>query len=505
MFGNAKLGVDFQQISVAKGGCVVRGQAQLNSVDVALLSEQQRAKLAQVYAAYTTVLDVAQALAPEVAQTINSLTEFIQKLRGEVARYVGGQADARRMKVNFKAAQKYAGALLSNPALSDTTRAALRAAYTAALTTKAFFCSGQPCQDTVRVPGGKGPSDEWEEWVEVARPLCEDNKATLNAFTTALEKAQAELANPFPKVWAFLQKCRDDYKTQTEGTIPRCVWDHPVQIPYSPADLAFGCGFVDGGLELVQSGADLVRFFSCFSPTQAFTPDCIELRDKTQKVFSQLVEVFSDKEKAKLALGQTFNKIGGYFKETLKIDNQARYNQGKALFTIASMFVGAGEMAAVARGERTLAGILTASLRSFAQLPVSVGRLVARGTQRAFFETGAYIAYASGSKSGYLAYKLAGTEIRLATATGQGVLAGITWARGSGQVIENLGSQRYINQTGKEAEAVLDIVEKEGKCAVQAREIFKPITTDVANALNNRISQQGNLRLVYIGAKYLGP
>jgi hypothetical protein len=50
------LGVDFKNIKVAKGGCVVAGQAELSHIDVALLSEEQRRKLAEIYAAYNLAL-----------------------------------------------------------------------------------------------------------------------------------------------------------------------------------------------------------------------------------------------------------------------------------------------------------------------------------------------------------------------------------------------------------------------------------------------------------------
>jgi hypothetical protein len=75
MFNNAKFGVEFKGIKVAKGGCVVEGQAELSHVDFALLSEKQREKLAEVYKAFNLVLTIADSLAPQIAKGINDLND----------------------------------------------------------------------------------------------------------------------------------------------------------------------------------------------------------------------------------------------------------------------------------------------------------------------------------------------------------------------------------------------------------------------------------------------
>jgi predicted chitinase len=76
MFNNAKFGVEFKGIKVAKGGCVVAGEAVLSNVDVALLSEEQRKKLAETYAAFNKVLDIADKAAEGIAETYNSLADL---------------------------------------------------------------------------------------------------------------------------------------------------------------------------------------------------------------------------------------------------------------------------------------------------------------------------------------------------------------------------------------------------------------------------------------------
>jgi DNase/tRNase domain of colicin-like bacteriocin len=83
MFNNAKFGVEFKGIKVAKGGCVVAGEAILSNVDVALLSEEQRKKLAETYATFTKVLAIADSLAPQIAETYNSIADLLKAVRAK--------------------------------------------------------------------------------------------------------------------------------------------------------------------------------------------------------------------------------------------------------------------------------------------------------------------------------------------------------------------------------------------------------------------------------------
>ena len=95
MFQNAKFGVEFKGIKVAKGGCVVAGQAELSNVDVALLNEEQRKKLAETYEAFNKVLDVVDANAEGVAETFNSVWALMDGIKDRAAKLAaklsGGQ------------------------------------------------------------------------------------------------------------------------------------------------------------------------------------------------------------------------------------------------------------------------------------------------------------------------------------------------------------------------------------------------------------------------------
>jgi hypothetical protein len=83
MFNNAKFGVEFKGIKVAKGGCVVAGEVELSHVDFALLSEKQRVKLAEAYATFTKVLAIADSLAPQIAETYNSIADVLKAVRAK--------------------------------------------------------------------------------------------------------------------------------------------------------------------------------------------------------------------------------------------------------------------------------------------------------------------------------------------------------------------------------------------------------------------------------------
>jgi hypothetical protein len=189
MFNNAKFGVKFENIKVAKGGCVVSGQAILSDVDVALLSEEQRKKLAETYATFNKVLAIADSLAPEIAETYNSVSDFVQKFKQGLSNYVGGAKDAVVMKKQFKAAEKYADLLLKNKNLSDSTRKGLKAAYDEAMATKDFFCSGKECQEGKAEPKKGGPFGEFDYTVS----LCEENKAKVLKLQDYLSKGEKEV------------------------------------------------------------------------------------------------------------------------------------------------------------------------------------------------------------------------------------------------------------------------------------------------------------------------
>ena len=220
MFNNAKFGVEFKSIKVAKGGCVVAGEAVLSHVDLALLNEEQRKKLAEAYKTFNKVLAIADSLAPEIVETYNSVADFVEKFKQNIDNYVGGAKDAVKMKKAFKAAEKYAKILMNDPDVSDSTRAELKAAYDEAITTKDFFCSGANCQEGKVAPEtkkGGGPYFAFDDF-EDPKPLCKENKAKLERSRVATKKAADEKAKKKGDIYDFLKEIAVAYGNWVENS-----------------------------------------------------------------------------------------------------------------------------------------------------------------------------------------------------------------------------------------------------------------------------------------------
>jgi hypothetical protein len=271
--------------------------------------------------------------------------------------------------------------------------------------------------------------------------------------------------------WQFLKNCYDSYKLQKEGYVPRCLWDHNLYIPNGPFgyyinDPAFSSGIVDGLIETADGVLDIVKFLDCYNPIsfRAWTDECVDTRDKTYNALKQMYLVISNKDKLNEAYDAVKGKLGEYADETTAVDNQARYNHGKIVFNVASLFIGVGEAKALLNGEKTLVLVLKEGLSAYATIPETILKL----TQKAGREGIAYIALKTGNKGAYLGYKLANTEIKLADVTAQQVFANIEWATKNGVILEKIENVKYIDQAGKEQSGVLELVKQEdGKLGVK--------------------------------------
>jgi hypothetical protein len=73
MFQNAEVGVTLSGIKVAEGGCIIEGKAELSGVDIALLNEQQRAKLAIAYDIFVQATDAIYDHSEVISETYNSI------------------------------------------------------------------------------------------------------------------------------------------------------------------------------------------------------------------------------------------------------------------------------------------------------------------------------------------------------------------------------------------------------------------------------------------------
>ncbi|SER77379.1 hypothetical protein, partial [Flavobacterium frigoris] len=159
----------------------------------------------------------------------------------------------------------------------------------------------------------------------------------------------------FEKIIDFIKNCKTDYATQKEGYIPRCLWDHDKNVPYIQ-DAALIAGFTDGLIETAVGVFDIYKFTTCLDIRnyRAWTRECFETREKAFAIIKIAYTTFTDLEKFTNATSGIWTGIKAYGVETGGFDNQARYNHGKIIFNVASLFIGVGEAKAILKGEKTL-------------------------------------------------------------------------------------------------------------------------------------------------------
>lgn len=297
--------------------------------------------------------------------------------------------------------------------------------------------------------------------------LCSSNEISLMNDYSEVE--QDEIWT----VWTYLKDCIVSYKTQTEGYVPRCLWDHNNYIPngfFVPyhSDPALVSGIVDGALEMGKGVLDIATFVSCFDPTNIsrwVSADCFDIRSKTGKAMSQMFDLVTDRQKLASAFDQAGSSLSQYAEETGSTSNQARYNQGKIIFNVASLFIGVGEANAIIKGEKTLIAIVKESLSAYAALPKTVAKLMQRTANNGL----AYIAIKTGNNGAYLAYKLANTEVKLAEFTAEKVFDAaktINTIEGA-RVIETLENMPYKDNLGNTVNTTFKIVEKDGDAFIK--------------------------------------
>lgn len=109
--------------------------------------------------------------------------------------------------------------------------------------------------------------------------------------------------------------------------------------------------------------------------------------ENVEKTVSGLFEILSDKEKFNNALNQIRTSTREYIIDVANTNNQARYKQGRLAVDIALMFVGVGELKAVASGTKlgdAMAQMASKIEKCFALLP-KLSRNVSR-VDRIFFK-----------------------------------------------------------------------------------------------------------------------
>lgn len=166
----------------------------------------------------------------------------------------------------------------------------------------------------------------------------------------------------FEKLVAFLKLCYEDYKKQladkeTHDIVPRCIWkdlDLTPALYYGPADLAFSAGIVDGAWTAIVGIVDLLNFVDCWTPVSLrfwFDDDCGNTRDKTIDFFKAMGGIVSGEGKKLDAFKSTVStQFHEYIGSLSGFGPEERHQQGKLVFDIGSLFIGAGEANLAAKG-----------------------------------------------------------------------------------------------------------------------------------------------------------
>jgi hypothetical protein len=297
------------------------------------------------------------------------------------------------------------------------------------------------------------------------QPITNENLSILKISLTKqieLEESlfgKASFEN-FKKIIAFLEKCKNDYALQTEGYIPRCLWDNNLNIPYIQ-DPALTAGVADGLIETVVGVYDITAFATCFDFLQyrAWTIDCIETRTKTYSVIKIAYETFTNYDHFSNATAGLWTGIKEYTIETASTSNQARYNQGKIIFNVASLFIGVGEANAILKGEKTLITVLKESVAAYKQLPKSLAKLITKTGSKLKTKV---IKGVSGLS---LMYQLNTAEIKLGTIINQGgkAVVKIEVPMTKGTVLETIEECLYLNADNVVSKGTIEVVEDGGK------------------------------------------
>jgi len=168
----------------------------------------------------------------------------------------------------------------------------------------------------------------------------------------------------------FTRKCAVDYQTQDAGIVPRCLWDQETN-----KSVAYFAGFVDGAWEILEMGISLIQLQNAWNPMSPFftTTEAFEIRKQTIDVISMLKALYDDKNgEVDAAIAAAKNEFSKYLDETLALDAQARYNQGKIIFEVVGLFFGVTEVKAFL----TTGKLSSKLLQQIASIPSKLGKVM---------------------------------------------------------------------------------------------------------------------------------
>ena len=215
---------------------------------------------------------------------------------------------------------------------------------------------------------------DFDFFVNAAWGLNEMLSSANSILDTFIDEVKPELIDLTQQIWKVLLYCWDKYDIK-KGIIPECLWERDMEI-------AFYAGAVDGLWETVILAGDIVVISSSFSVASPYfyTPGG---KKKREEVFEAIGSILAlSKEDIKKGLSDLKQHGLDYWDETTALTPQAAYNWGKLTFDVASLFIGVGEIKAIAKGAKVttvLANSVKNLGKGLVQLTKAAGNLVKTG------------------------------------------------------------------------------------------------------------------------------
>jgi hypothetical protein len=142
----------------------------------------------------------------------------------------------------------------------------------------------------------------------------------------------------------------ESYYAVEGGLIPEYLWKSGMVNPIA-------AGFIDGAWQTIEGTWGIVNFLAAWQPNN-FSYEAMQIRMATWQFVQFLNELVTNPE----TRAQTWNALSAsfsdYIDETLGLDNQALYNQGKLVFDVITLFIGVGEVKAILNGQKVTIGIV---------------------------------------------------------------------------------------------------------------------------------------------------
>jgi len=117
-------------------------------------------------------------------------------------------------------------------------------------------------------------------------------------------------------------------------------------------------GFIDDAWELIESLYGVGKFALAWKSPYSNSEDAIRIRQETVSFMNFLKELYQNSKQREELINAIKLSIIEYAYETTDVTSQAKYNQGKLIFNVATLFVGIGEINSTLKGEKVTISLI---------------------------------------------------------------------------------------------------------------------------------------------------